>query len=90
MKDIIILAVLVAGYSAAVFYAGYTNGAASIVSKSQTETIKELKNEAQSFADRPRTRNDRIDRLCEWTATKLKDEGKSLKRLPYICNERNQ
>lgn len=85
MKNYLILAALLGGFSLAVFYAGYTKGAASCQSKTSTATIKEIKHEAQSFADRPRTRNDRVDRLCEWAAAKLKDEGKPIERLPDRC-----
>lgn len=48
---------------------------------------KEIRHEAQSFADRPRNRADRINKLCKWAAhTAREGEGKPIKQLPAFCS----
>lgn len=51
---------------------------------------KEIRHEAQSFANRPRTRADRVNSLCEWAVSASKDEGKPIKRLPTFCSQRSE
>lgn len=80
MKEKLIMLCLMVAFSAAIFFAGYFKGQGSCQSKQSAAIIKEVKNEAQAFANRPRTRDDRVDRLCNAARTRAKSEGKSLKR----------
>lgn len=86
MKTKLIMAALTGGFLLAVFYAGHFHGKASCQKQQSNQVIKEVKDEAQSFADRPRTNDDVVKRLCKWAAIRLKDEGQSVKQLPDICD----
>lgn len=46
---------------------------------------KEIRNEAQSFANRPRTNDDIVDSLCAWGAAQLEREGKPKREIPVHC-----
>lgn len=74
---ITILAALLAAVGG-VYTKGYISGKNACTVSTQTKIVKELTNEAQSFANRPRTRADRVDRLCQWRADVAKDKGQPL------------
>lgn len=48
---------------------------------------QEVRDEAQAFANRPRTRSDRVGRLCGWAEYVAEIEGSPIKRLPAFCGE---
>ncbi len=74
-----ILAILAAIGGA--YLTGRSHGVDSCQNKTLKTEIKEVRHEAQSFANRPRTRSDRVNRLCEWRGIVTKDKGQPVARL---------
>lgn len=76
------IAVVLIGSHGAMYAMGRSDGIDSIENKSLKTELVEVKNEAQAFANRPRTRSDRIKRLCEWRDIVAKNEGVRVPELP--------
>lgn len=81
-----VLAILAAFGGA--YLSGRSHGIESCQNTNLIAQNKEARNEAQNFANRPRTRDDRVKRLCEWAVIRAKNEGKPIKQLPSFCSER--
>jgi hypothetical protein len=73
-----------------IYLTGQSAGKATVENKVLKTEIKEVRHEAQSFADRPRSRDDRVDRLCRWAVIAGKNEGKPLEQLPAESCPRGQ
>lgn len=71
----------------AIYFTGLAHGEASCQTKTLKTALHEVKNEAQSYANRPRTNDDIIDRLCRLGIDALKREGGSKQQIPIHCRE---
>lgn len=82
MKEKLIIVVITVALQVAIFSAGYYRGKFSCVTSEANTIIKEVKHEAQSFANKPKSDDDVTERLCEWAKKRAKDEGRAFKSIP--------
>lgn len=87
MKTKLIMFGLMCAFAGAIFLAGYFKGQSSCQKQQSNAIIKEVKDEAESFANRPKSDCDFINRVRKWAAIRAKDEGKPVKRLPLCVSE---
>ena len=87
MKTKLIMFGLMCAFSGAIFWAGHFHGKAECQKKQSTVTIKEVKDEAQAFANRPKSDCDFINVVRAWAAMRAKSEGKPVKRFPLCASE---
>lgn len=87
IKTYLILALLIGGF----FIGGYIIHRLQRADELEAQNAilkasnKEIKHEAQSFADRPRTNADIVNSLCKLGRDKLKREGGSKQSIPVLC-----
>lgn len=83
LKLILLAAALVGGFFIA--YKIYDAGGDSAENISLKQENKEIKDEAQAYANRPRTNDDLIERLCQWGIERRKSEGGAKQPVPVQC-----